>query len=137
MSMSAKPSFLALVTLLSGALSGCATSGGPGGAGQMPAMPSTVSGGFLSGALGEGLDAADRQRGYDAELSALETGGPGYPIGWKGESGARGTVIAGPAYRRPGFQNCRDYSHTIYVKGRPQIARGAACKTDGHWQAVS
>ncbi|MGE4371696.1 MAG: hypothetical protein AB7E29_02155 [Xanthobacter sp.] len=134
MSMSAKSSFLALVMLLSGVLSGCVTTEG---AGQMPATPSTVSGGFLSGALGDGLDAADRQRGYDAELSALETGGPGYPIGWKGESGARGTVIAGPAYRRPGFQNCRDYSHTIYVNGRPQLARGAACKTDGQWKSVS
>lgn len=103
-----------------------------------PVMTGTVSGGLISGGIGNGLDDADRQRAYDAEISALETGGPGYPIGWKGDGNARGTVIAGPPYNRAGFQSCRDYSHTIYIDNRPQIARGAACRTaDGRWQPVS
>ena len=84
------------------------------------------------------LDEADRRRALDAEFSALETGGPGYPIGWKGENGTHGTVVAGPPYNRSGFQSCRDYSHTIYIDNRPQIARGAACRAaDGRWQPVS
>jgi surface antigen len=103
-----------------------------------PVMSGTVSGGLISGGIGNGLDDADRQRAYDAEISALETGGPGYPIGWKGDGTARGTVIAGPPYNRAGYQSCRDYSHTIYIDNRPQIARGAACRTaDGRWQPVS
>lgn len=103
-----------------------------------PVMSGVVSGGLISGGIGNGLDEADRKRAYDAEVSALETGGPGYPVGWKGDSGARGTVVAGPPYARSGFQSCRDYSHTIYIDNRPQIARGAACRTpEGKWQPVS
>jgi len=103
-----------------------------------PVMRPAVSGGLISGAIGNGLSDDDRQRAYDAEISALETGGPGYPIGWKGEGTTRGTVIAGPSYHKPGFTTCRDYSHTIYVDNRPQIARGAACRNpEGKWQAVS
>lgn len=136
----------ALGFLLMGlALSGCASDAnanlkGPGNIAlpTAPVMRGAVSGGLISGAIGNGLDDGDRQKAYDAEVSALETGGPGYPVGWKSDTGARGTVIAGPPYHRPGFQTCRDYSHTIYVDNRPQIARGAACRnTDGKWQAVS
>ncbi|QRG04850.1 hypothetical protein EZH22_17020 [Xanthobacter dioxanivorans] len=132
--------------LLAVGLAGCASDGASGGRSltaaaalpSAPVMSGTVSGGLISGGIGNGLDEADRRRAYDAEVSALETGGPGYPVGWKGENGARGTVIAGPPYSRPGFQSCRDYSHTIYIDNRPQIARGAACRTqDGRWQAVS
>lgn len=126
-------------------LSGCASDASSNlkGAGNIalpvaPVMRGAVSGGLISGAIGNGLDDGDRQKAYDAEISALETGGPGYPIGWKSDSGARGTVIAGPPYHRPGFQTCRDYSHTIYIDNRPQIARGAACRNaEGKWQAVS
>ena len=126
-------------------LAGCATD--PGGAlktstanvalPMAPVMSGAVSGGLIGGTVGNGLAAGDRQRAYEAEIAALETGGPGYPVGWKGEDGARGTVIAGPAYVRPGYKSCRDYSHTIYIDNRPQIARGAACLTDaGVWTSV-
>lgn len=136
------PAFAAVVAL---ALGGCATdnTGNKATAAlaalpTAPVMSGTVSGGLISGGIGNGLDDGDRQRAYDAEISALETGGPGYPIGWKGDGNARGTVIAGPPYNRAGYQSCRDYSHTIYIDNRPQIARGAACRTaDGRWQPVS
>lgn len=143
--MHARPVPAALGVLVLGMLlSGCASDANSSlkGAGNIalpvtPVMRSAVSGGLISGAIGNGLDDADRQKAYDAEISALETGGPGYPIGWKGEGGARGTVIAGPPYHKPGFQTCRDYSHTIYIDNRPQIARGAACRNaDGKWQAA-
>lgn len=133
------------LAVLAAALGGCATETGPGRsiAAQAalptaPVMSGAVSGGLISGGIGNGLDEGDRRRAYDAEISALETGGPGYPIGWKGENGTHGTVVAGPPYNRAGFQSCRDYSHTIYIDNRPQIARGAACRAaDGHWQPVS
>lgn len=134
-----------LVPVLGALVSGCAGDAAANlkGAGNMalpttPVMRGAVSGGLISGAIGNGLSDGDRQKAYDAEISALETGGPGYPVGWKGEGTTRGTVIAGPAYHRAGFQTCRDYSHTIYIDNRPQIARGAACRTaEGQWQAVS
>lgn len=135
---------LPAAVLLAVGLSGCASDSGSRSLGAAAALPTapvmtgTVSGGLISGGIGNGLDEADRKRAYDAEISALETGGPGYPIGWKGDGGARGTVIAGPPYNRAGFQSCRDYSHTIYIDNRPQIARGAACRTpEGRWQPVT
>lgn len=144
MSIRTVPAVLSAV-FLGTLVSGCASDAGSSLKGAQnialpttPVMRAAVSGGLISGAIGNGLDDTDRQRAYDAEISALETGSPGYPIGWKGESGTRGTVIAGPSYHRPGFLTCRDYSHTIYINNRPQIARGAACRnTDGKWQAVS
>ncbi|GGF53314.1 hypothetical protein GCM10007301_10960 [Azorhizobium oxalatiphilum] len=90
--------------------------------------------GYANAAIGE----QERQRAYAAEVQALEYGGPGAPVGWKGDSGAYGTVIAGPAYARPGNPQCRDYSHTIYVQGKPLTTRGVACRSaDGTWGAPS
>ncbi|MGQ3672568.1 hypothetical protein ACT6QG_09250 [Xanthobacter sp. TB0136] len=133
-----KPASLMVAVFLGGGVSGCVSTGMSGPDAGSLAQPRAVSGGFISGNMGQGLSAEERQKAYDAEVSALDNGSPGYPVGWSVEGGPRGTVIAGPAYRRAGFQNCRDYSHTIYVSGRPQIARGMACQgADGKWQAVS
>lgn len=149
MAQRSAPSFAPVVavlaaTLLGASLGGCASDAGASLKGSAnaalptaPVMSGVVSGGMISGAVGNGLDEADRRRAYDAEISALETGGPGYPVGWKGDGGTHGTVIAGPPYNRAGYQSCRDYSHTIYIDNRPQIARGAACRAaDGSWKPV-
>jgi len=33
--------------------------------------------------------------------------------------------------------NCRQFTHTIYIDGKPQTARGTACRNpDGTWQPV-
>ena len=72
-----------------------------------------------------------------AELQALEQGEPGEPVGWKGTAAGRyGTVVPGAYYETRGVR-CRDYSHTIYVAGRPETARATACRNpDGTWQRV-
>jgi len=97
-----------------------------------------ISGGVLGGAIGTTLDEGDRQRAYAAEVQALESGEPGIPVGWHGEGPQRyGTVVPGAAYQARGAK-CRDYSHSIYVDGRPQIARGTACRNpDGSWSPAS
>ena len=52
------------------------------------------------------------------------------------ESGRYGSVVPGPAYQSNGLQ-CRPYTHTIYIDGQPQVARGNACRNpDGTWTAV-
>jgi hypothetical protein len=39
-------------------------------------------------------------------------------------------------YQSNGLQ-CRPYTHTIYINGQPQVARGNACRNpDGTWTAV-
>lgn len=118
-----------------GTNSGALTAGLPPAPGQGGAAPSP---GLAGGQMGVGLDEQDRQRAYAAEMKALEYGGPGMPVGWKGDSGNYGTVIAGPAYARPGNPQCRDYSYTVYVQGKPQTGRGISCRNaDGTWTAVN
>jgi surface antigen len=72
----------------------------------------------------------------EAEYRALEYGQAGSPVQWRGKMGRHGDVVAGTQYRINDY-NCRDYTHTIYIDGRPQVARGTACRqADGRWQAV-
>jgi surface antigen len=33
---------------------------------------------------------------------------------------------------------CRQYTHTVYIDGKPQVTRGTACRnSDGSWIAVT
>jgi len=102
-----------------------------------PAGVPEITGGILGGAIGTALDERDRQRAFAAEVQALEYGEPGLPVGWRGEGPKRyGTVVPGAPYQTRGAK-CRDYSHSIYIDGRPQIARGTACRNpDGGWSPV-
>ena len=88
--------------------------------------------------IGASLDDEDRERAYAAQLDALDRGQSGAPVSWKNpDSGRYGTVVPGPAYVENG-RNCRSYTHTIYIDGRPQTARGTACRNpDGSWTALS
>ncbi|WP_035714543.1 hypothetical protein [Azorhizobium doebereinerae] len=130
------------VPFLSLSLAACVSTSGDGpkvsAAGSPSAAPvsTTPVQGLVAGYSNAAIEEQDRQRAYAAEVQALEYGGPGTPVGWKGDSGAYGTVIAGPAYARPGNPQCRDYSHTIYVQGKPETTRGVACRSaDGTWGA--
>jgi surface antigen len=118
---------------LTGGLIGAAAGRGVGGV-----VAGAVIGGLVGGAIGNALDEEDRRRAYAAEMDALESGGPGAPVAWRGPHGAYGTVIAGPAYPYQSYERCREYTHTIYIQGRPQTARGVACRQpDGTWAPVS
>jgi surface antigen len=96
-----------------------------------------AAGGLLGGAIGASMDEQDRQAAYAAEMQALEGGAPGAPVGWRSDhSEYYGTIVPSAYYSRGG-QRCRDYSHTIYVRGRPEVARGTACRnSDGTWTPV-
>jgi len=95
-------------------------------------------GGFLGNRIGASLDDEDRRRAYAAQMQALESGPSGAPVAWRNpDSGRYGNVVPGPAYQMNG-QNCRQYSHTVYVDGRPQTQRGTACRNpDGTWMTIS
>lgn len=96
----------------------------------------SVGGGILSGPVGASLDDRDRRRAAAAEKQALEQGQPGEPVGWRGGAGRHGTVVPGVDYDIRGIR-CRDYSHSIYVDGRPQTSRTTACRNpDGSWSPV-
>lgn len=92
-------------------------------------------GGFLGGAIGAQLDAQDQQRAQQAQLQAVSQG---RPSSWRAEgSDAYGSVEPGEVYTS-GTGNCREYTHTIFIGGRPQQGKGTACQNaQGEWEIVS
>ena len=121
-----------------GALLGAAVAGNGTGNRLAGAAIGGLLGGLISNRIGAALDDEDRERAYAAQMDALDRGQPGAPISWKNpDSGRYGTVVPGPVYVENG-RNCRSYTHTIYIDGRPQTARGTACRNpDGSWTALS
>lgn len=126
---------------LVGALAGAAIGsqiGGSTGTRIAAGVGGAALGGLLGNRIGAAMDDDDKRRAYAAQLDALESGAPGAPVAWENpDSGRRGTVVPGPAYDRRGAR-CRGYTHTIYIDGRPQTARGEACRNpDGTWTPVA
>lgn len=95
-------------------------------------------GGLIGNRIGAAMDDEDKRRAYEAQMAALEAGPSGSPVAWRNpDSGRYGSVVPGPAYDSQGTK-CREYTHTIYIDGRPQTARGAACRNrDGTWTPIS
>ena len=120
-----------------GALLGAAVAGGGTGNRLAGAAVGAALGGLIGNRIGAGLDDEDKQRAYAAQMDALDRGASGAPVSWKNpDSGRYGTVVPGPTYMGNG-RNCRSFTHTIYIDGRPQTARGTACRNpDGTWTAL-
>jgi len=117
-----------------GALLGAAVAGGGTGDRLAGAAIGGLLGGLVGNRIGASLDEEDRRRAYAAQMDALERGPSGTAVTWKNpDSGRYGTIVPGPAYVERGH-NCRSYTHTIYIGGRPETARGTACRNpDGTW----
>jgi surface antigen len=118
---------------LAGALIGSAVGKGPGAA-----IAGAAIGGLIGNRIGASLDDDDKRYAYEAQMRALERGPSGAPVAWRNpDSGRYGNIVPGPAYDQRGSK-CRSFSHTIYIDGQPQIARGAACRNpDGTWTPLS
>lgn len=125
-----------LVGALGGAAIGSQFGGGVGGH-VAGALIGAGIGGLIGNRIGAALDDDDKQRAYAAQMDALERGQSGAPVSWRNpDSGRYGTVVPGPAYDQGG-RNCRSYTHTVYIDGQPQTARGTACRNpDGTWTAL-
>jgi surface antigen len=125
-----------LVGAGTGALVGNAVGGAAGNRVAGTVIGAAV-GGMLGNRIGAAMDDEDKRRAYAAQVQALESGPSGAPVAWRNpDSGRYGSVVPGPAYQREGI-NCRPYTHTIYIDGRPQTARGSACRNpDGTWSAT-
>jgi surface antigen len=125
-----------LVGALSGAAIGSQFGGGTGGH-VAGALVGAALGGLIGNRIGAAMDDEDKKRAYEAQMDALERSPSGAPVSWKNpDSGRYGTVVPGPAYQQAG-RNCRSFTHTIYIDGKPQTARGTACRNpDGSWTSV-
>jgi surface antigen len=94
-----------------------------------PAAPEPVPAGVVGAAVGRELDEQDRAAAIAAQNEAVNSG---QPKSWKGAKTAYGFVT-------PGAESggCRDYTHKIFINGRPQEAKGRACKTGEVWRVTS
>lgn len=121
---------------LAGAVGGAAIGSAFGaGSGKVAAIAAgALIGGFLGNQIGASLDESDKQMYYQAQYSSLETGSV---QNWNNpQTGRYGSVQTGPSYVINN-QQCREYTNTIYIDGRPQVARGTACRNpDGTWSPV-
>lgn len=95
-------------------------------------------GGVVGNEIGRRMDEVDRRAAMEAEYRALETGRTGAPTPWRNpNTGHYGNVVPGKPYKVNSL-DCRSYSHTIYISGRPETITGQACRNpDGTWRKVS
>lgn len=125
-----------LVGALTGGLIGSQIGGGTGER-VAAGVAGAAIGGIIGNRIGASMDDEDKRRAYAAQIQALEAGSSGAPVAWRNPaSGRYGSVVPGHAYDQ-GALKCRQYTHTIYIDGQPQAARGAACRNpDGTWTPV-
>ncbi len=97
-----------------------------------------VIGGIVGSEIGRSMDKTDRVLAQRAELDAFERGRSVAPVTWRNpDNGRYGEVIPMEPYRR-GYEDCRDFTHRIFIDGRPQLMRGTACRNpDGTWRNVT
>ena len=121
-----------------GALLGAAVTGGGTGSKLGGAAAGALLGALIGNRMGAGMDEEDKRRAYEAQMAALESSPSGAPVAWKNpDSGRYGSIVPGPSYQQAG-RNCRSFTHTIYIDGRPQTARGTACRNpDGTWTPLA
>jgi surface antigen len=94
-----------------------------------PPAAAPSMGAFLEGPTGTRLGDADRQRAFEAEQEALASGDRKT---WRGVKGNYGFVALSGS---PTPDGCRDFTHTIYISGRPVTGKGTGCKApDGTWR---
>ncbi|TAK49757.1 MAG: hypothetical protein EPO23_00550 [Xanthobacteraceae bacterium] len=126
-----------LIGAVGGVLIGSSV-GGPAGARVGGAIAGAAIGGLIGNRIGAALDDDDRRFAYAAQIDALENGPSGAAVPWRNpDSGRYGNIVPGPAYDARGSK-CRSYIHTVYIDGRPQIARGTACRNpDGSWTPLT
>ena len=110
---------------------------GKGRGNVLATVAGAVVGGIVGSEIGRSMDQRDRQLAQEAEFEALERGASGTARQWKNpDNGRYGEIVPSKPYKR-GAEDCRDYTHTIYMDGRPQQMRGTACRNpDGTWQNV-
>ena len=102
------------------------------------AIVGAVLGGIVGSEIGRSMDRQDRILAQQAEFDAFERGRSGERVSWRNpDNGRYGEIVPMEGYRR-GPLDCRDYTHTIFIDGRPQVMRGTACRNpDGTWSNLS
>lgn len=123
---------LVIILIAASGLGACTSTPAPEpatAAAVAPQPPATPAPGVLSGAIGQSLSEKDRETAIAAQQEAIASGAR---KAWRGEHGVYGFIAPGPENGA-----CRDYTHKIFVNGRPQEAKGQACRQNGEWRVTS
>lgn len=123
----------AVIGGVAGGLLGNTVGGGKGRAAAT--ILGAALGAVVGGAVGRNLDDADRERAYYAADRSFRTG---REARWNNpENGHRGRFVPRRSYRDDDDRTCRDFEHTIWVDGEPELIEGTACEMrDGSWRVV-
>lgn len=106
------------------------------GKGQVAAtVLGAALGAVVGGKIGRSLDDEDRNYAYGAATRSFTSG---REVTWENpDSGHRGRFRPVSSFQHQG-QPCREFNHTIWVDGEPEVIEGTACQTpDGRWRVVS
>lgn len=87
--------------------------------------------GVVGAAIGRDLDEKDKQIAIAAQQEAVSSG---KRKTWRGGHGTYGFIEPGA---ENGAGGCRDYTHKIFINGRPQEAKGQACRSGDNWRVSS
>jgi len=99
-----------------------------------PALVALAGGGLLRNPVGRKLTLNERKQAVSAEFEALEYSPAGETVKWGSQFfGNSGSVVASKTYD-VGSSNCRQYVHTLQIKGNSEVVKATACKEqDGTW----
>jgi len=101
-------------------------------------MAGVIVGGVVGAALTKDLDCEDRSYAYKTYYDGFNAGRPNATYRWQNpRNDHRGDFRVGTYYNDPSGFRCATYTQVIYIQGRPQEARGRACRQpDGVWTIV-
>jgi len=125
-----------IIGALAGGLLGNAISRGPQrGAGT---AVGAVLGGAVGAGIGNNLSCEDRGYAYQSYYAGFETGRPHQRYDWRNpRDDAYGYIEVGDYYRDRDGYRCATYTQRIWVRGRPELARGHACRQrNGSWAFI-
>ena len=101
----------------------------PGNSAGAQAIPAPPAPGVIGAAIGQTLDDTDRTTAVAGQQEAVSTGNR---RSWRGGHGSYGFITPGPE-----TAGCREYTHRIFINGRPQEAKGRACQDNGAWRVTN
>lgn len=112
-------------------LAGCSARPSPPAAAAVvhDLAPPPPAPGVVGGPAGQALGEKDRATAIATQQEAVSSG---IRKSWRGEAGAYGFIT-------PGAETgaCREYTHKIFINGRPQEGKGRACRENGAWRVTS
>jgi surface antigen len=92
-------------------------------------------GAILGAGIGRSLDDTDRERAYDAAQRGLVEGR--VEVWENPRTRHRGRFVIVRTFHDDRAYLCRDFRHTIWVDGEPELIEGTACQfPDGSWRVV-